>query len=254
MIFAEPFRGVEGILFDLDYTLVNFGKMKRAAINRAVNDMVGAGLPMSVGAAKTQVYMIYKKHGIEYQRVFNDLLEGLSLSKTDRNRILAAGIHGYREARRGTLTTYPGTIPTILELSKRGYEMGVISDATEIEAWLRIYDTGLGPFFRTVVTFDEDGIRKPNEKTFRKALKEFGLDAAKVVMIGDNPATDLAARQVGMKAIWATYDLETVSGLDDAERIVFYDVGNGVDSRQIADAEVKSLPELLFLLPGKNNI
>ncbi len=160
-LYAEKFRDVGGILFDLDYTLVTFGEMKRSAVNRAINAMVDAGIPLAPSDVKLRIYMIYKQRGIEYQRVFDDLLTDLELSRTVRNRIWAAGVHGYREARRGSLDTYPHTVPTLLELSRRGLQLGVVSNATEKEVWLRIYDTHLEPFFKVVVTLDEENVTKP---------------------------------------------------------------------------------------------
>ncbi len=256
--YSQYFKDIRSVLFDIDWTLITFGEAKRAAVNRAVKDMVDAGLPLSPEEAKWRIYQIYKEKGIEYQLVFDDLLVGFGLSRTQKNRIWATAVNGYRETRNGMLTTYPYAIPTLGELSRRGYLLGAVTDAPEKESWLRIHHTNLDPYLKVVVTFDEDKIKKPDPSSFRKALIELRLNPEEVVMVGDNPMIDLAgAKQVGMKTIWAKYGLQDVATLDKAEKLVFYMQQQDTnDRKQIPDAEINSLRELQELLPllVQNNI
>lgn len=249
-LYSPYFKGVRGALFDIDWTLITFGEAKRAAVNKAVKDMVDAGLPLSPEEAKWRIYQIYKEKGIEYQLVFDDLLADFNLSRTQRNRIWATAVNGYREVRDDMLTTYPYAIPTLEELSRRGYLLGAITDAPEKEAWLRIHHTGLDTYLKVVVTFDEDKMRKPYPSVFRKALKELGLNPEEMVMVGDNPMIDLSgSKQIGMKTIWAKYGLQDIVTLDKAERLVFYTQQQDTNDRsQIPDAEINSLRELQDLL------
>lgn len=250
-LYSTCFKDVEGILFDLDYTLINFGEAKRKAVDRAIKEMINVGLPIPYSEAKRQIYRIYKQNGIEYQLVFDDFVSRLNLSRTQKNKIWAAAVHGYRETRRRILTTYPHTIPTLVELTRRGYQFGIISDATEKEVWLRIFDTNLQPYFKVVVTLDEDGLKKPHPQVFRKAVRELDLISEKVIMIGDNPPYDLAgAKKLGIKTIWAKYGIQDISELDDAEKLVFYTQQQDPDDPfQIPDAEIDDIQELLDLLP-----
>ncbi|HTY07729.1 MAG TPA: hypothetical protein VMF29_01060 [Candidatus Edwardsbacteria bacterium] len=65
---------IRAVIFDLDNTLVDFMKMKEAAVAAAVDAMIDCGLRASPGAARDRIYEIYKKEGIEYQRVFDAFL------------------------------------------------------------------------------------------------------------------------------------------------------------------------------------
>jgi REG-2-like HAD superfamily hydrolase len=61
---------------------------------------------------------------------------------------------------------------------------------------------GLTPYFELVIASLEEGIEKPDPRVFELTLRQFGVDAAKAVHVGDDPLDDLrGARQVGMRAI-----------------------------------------------------
>jgi putative hydrolase of the HAD superfamily len=89
------------IIFDLDNTLTDFMRMKGASIDAAVRSMIDAGLDFPEEKIRSEIDRIYDEEGIEYQRVFNKLLEDL-IGEVDY-RILAAGIVGYRKAREAAL-------------------------------------------------------------------------------------------------------------------------------------------------------
>ena len=65
---------IRAIVFDLDNTLLDFMSMKRRAVEAAVDAMIDAGLPLERDEAEREIFAIYDREGIEYQRVFDDLL------------------------------------------------------------------------------------------------------------------------------------------------------------------------------------
>jgi FMN phosphatase YigB (HAD superfamily) len=81
---------IRAIVFDLDNTLVDFMKMKAAAVEAAIDGMIDAGLRLPREAVKERIDAIYLEQGLEYQRVFDELLEG-ELGQIDP-KILASGI------------------------------------------------------------------------------------------------------------------------------------------------------------------
>jgi len=80
---------------------------------------------------------------------------------------------------------------TVIELSKRGYLLGIIANTiteTEIPDWLE--DDGLTKYFKTVVLSSKVGIRKPNPDIYREAARRIGVEPAKCIYVGDNPVRD----------------------------------------------------------------
>lgn len=195
---------IKGVIFDLDNTLVDFMKMKDAAIDAAVDGMIDAGLPLKKEIARDKIFKVYKEKGIEYQQVFDSFLMQ-ELGRLD-TKILAAGIIAYRRARESAMVSYPRVTITLLELLKRGLRLAVVSDAPRLQAWLRLCGLNIHNYFDVVVTFEDTNKRKPDAEPFRKSLELLQLQADEVIMIGDWPERDIGgAKPLGMKTVFARY-------------------------------------------------
>jgi HAD superfamily hydrolase (TIGR02253 family) len=192
------------IIFDLDNTLTDFIKMKDASIDASIQAMIDAGLMYSPERIREEIYKIYEDEGIEYQKVFNQLLINL-IGEIDY-KILAAGIVGYRRAREASLVLYPHVKVTLIELMKRGLKLAVISDAPRQEAWLRLCYLQLHHIFDIVLTHDDTGQFKPSPAPFEKVLATLEIQPEEAMMIGDWPERDIVgAAELGIKTVFARY-------------------------------------------------
>src|SRR5207244_3018637 len=81
-----------------------------------------AGLELPRDDVRRRIDAIYKQQGLEYQRVFDELLEG-EQGEIDP-KILASGIVAYRRARGSAMVLYPHVQMTLLELAKGGIRVG----------------------------------------------------------------------------------------------------------------------------------
>jgi putative hydrolase of the HAD superfamily len=195
---------IKAVIFDLDNTLVDFMLMKRQAIDAAINAMRDAGLKLSNEEIRKGIDEIYEERGIEFQKVFDELLYR-EFSKIDY-KILSAGVIAYRRARETALVPYPHVTMTLIELSKMHIKLGVVSDAPAKEAWLRLCYLNFHYLFDAVVTFEDTGMRKPNPEPFRKILDMLQMQPYEAMMVGDWAERDVVgAAQVGMKTIFARY-------------------------------------------------
>jgi putative hydrolase of the HAD superfamily len=195
---------IKAIVFDLDNTLTDFMKMKSDAIHAAIDGMIDAGLNLPRELVRSRIDAIYQEQGLEYQRVFDQLIES-ELGHIDP-KILASGIVAYRRARESSLVLYPHVQMTLLELTKRGIRLGVVSDAPRAQVWLRLCSLSLQHVFDAVVTFEDTGERKPSPAPFREVLRRLGVEARASLMIGDWAERDVVgARSLGMKTVFARY-------------------------------------------------
>ncbi len=195
---------IRAIVFDLDNTLTDFMRMKEASIQAAIDGMIDAGLQKPRDEVRRRVQAIYDERGLEFQRVFDELLER-EFGGVDP-KILASGIVAYRRARASELVLYPHVQMTLLELAKRGIKLGVVSDAPRFQVWLRLCDLGLQHVFDAVVTFDDTGERKPAAAPFREVLRRLGVEPAESMMIGDWAERDVVgAKSLGMRTVFARY-------------------------------------------------
>ena len=224
-------RVIRAIVFDLDNTLTDFMRMKEAAITAAIDGMIDAGFRLTATELRARVASIYLEQGLEFQRVFDELLQR-EFGEVDP-KILASGIVAYRRARESALVLYPHAQMTLLELAKRGIRLGVVSDAPRLQVWLRLCGLGLQHVFDAVVTFDDTGERKPAPAPFREVLRRLGANPDESLMIGDWAERDVVgAKSLGMKTVFArygdTFDTK-VSGAD-------YDVDDVFELVRIVDA------------------
>jgi putative hydrolase of the HAD superfamily len=224
---------IQAIIFDLDNTLTDFMKMKSDAITAAIDGMIDAGLKLPRELVRSRIDAIYQEQGLEYQRVFDQLIES-ELGQIDP-KILASGIVAYRRARESALVLYPHVQMTLLELTKRGIKLGVVSDAPQAQVWLRLCSLSLQHVFDAVVTFEDTGQRKPSPAPFREVLRRLGVEPGQALMVGDWAERDVVgAASLGMKTVFARY-------------------GDTFDTKQSgADYEVDDVLELVAIVDNLN--
>jgi putative hydrolase of the HAD superfamily len=195
---------IRAVIFDLDNTLIDFMRMKDAAVRAAADAMVDAGLAIPAEDVVQGIEEVYREKGIEYQQVFDDFLSR-TLGDVDWE-ILASGVLAYRRTREAHLVLYPHANRTLVELAKRGMKLAVVSDAPRREAWLRLVALGIHYLFDHVVTFDDTGKQKPDPAPFQRALDLLGVAPEEALMVGDWAERDVVgAGQVGMKTVFARY-------------------------------------------------
>jgi len=221
---------IKVVIFDLDNTLTDFMRMKESAVDAAVDAMVDAGLRLPTATIKEKIYEVYDKKGIEFQGVFDDVLEGL-LGEVN-HKVLAAGVVAYRRAKEAALVLYPHVRVTLFELIKRGVRLAVISDAPRKEGWLRLCYLQLHHMFEKVLTFDDTGERKPSPVPFRRVLDHFGIDPKDAMMVGDWPERDIrGAEQLGIVTVFARYGDR--SGVEESG--ASYDIDDIIELVEIVD-------------------
>jgi putative hydrolase of the HAD superfamily len=101
--------------------------------------------------------------------------------------------------RDGRRVARPEVRPVVLELSRRGYCLGIIANTiteTEIPDWLE--EDGLTGYFKAVVLSSKTGYRKPGPEIYLEAARRIGVEPARSMYVGDNPSRDiLGARLAG---------------------------------------------------------
>lgn len=100
-----------------------------------------------------------------------------------------------------TWVDYPETKGVLEELRKRGFMLGVISNATELVN--RVLDNlDLRKNFDFVIVSDEVGVNKPSAEIFKMAADKAKTSPNRMLYIGDKLSTDVkGAVDAGMNAI-----------------------------------------------------
>jgi FMN phosphatase YigB (HAD superfamily) len=127
----------------------------------------------------------------------------------------------------------------VLELSRRGYILGIISNvitSREIPDWLE--EEGLTPYFQSVVLSSVMGIRKPAPEIYLEAARRAGVLPEKCAYVGDNLKRDVTGTRragFGMAVIYISLE-----ELQDAE----------ITDENRPDAIIHSFAQLLDIFPG----
>ena len=96
---------------------------------------------------------------------------------------------------------YPDAVPTLRELKRRGYKLGVIANqnyGTE----MRLKNWNLLRFFEVIAASAELGMAKPDPAIFEWALKKADCSPQNAVMVGDRMDNDMEpANRLGMHSV-----------------------------------------------------
>ncbi|NTV36964.1 MAG: HAD family hydrolase [Anaerolineaceae bacterium] len=117
---------------------------------------------------------------------------------------------------------------TIVELSRRGYTLGIIANTiteTEIPDWME--SDGVTEYFKAVVLSSKVGYRKPMPEIYWEAASRVGIAPENCAYVGDNPIRDVEGTRkagFGMMILFsepATITKEPQSGFAKVEYTIY---------------------------------
>ena len=140
--------------------------------------------------------------------------------------------HLFRAATRKRMFLYPTIKPGLDELRK-GYRLGIVSNAQETFTLPELDIYGLRPYFETIVLSSSVGVKKPNARIFQVALDNLKIEPQHAAFVGNDLFADiLGAGRLGMKTIYLSQPGQTIRGATpDAvvPDINFHEIKNIVD-------------------------
>ena len=194
---------IKALFFDIDNTLYDSATLSSMARKNSVKGMIDAGLDVDENTALNDLESIIKKHGSNYPRHYDELLENYGLVDP---KVIAAGVVAYEHTKWAYLKPSPGVLPTLMEL-KTDYKLGVISNGLTIKQWEKLVGLGIHHFFDVVVTSQECGCEKPDLGIFKIALRAVNTKPDESVMIGDKLDVDIeGGKNAGMHTVQLTRD------------------------------------------------
>jgi len=207
---------IKAVVFDLDNTLVDFMRMKRAAVDMAVEYMINAGLDIPREKVIKEIFNIYLKTHLKSETAIEEVLQKMT-GKVDQ-RILSSGIIGYQRGREASMYTYPKVYKTFKELLRMGLVIGILSDSPAEKCFNRLTRLHLIDWVDAVVTFDDTGERKPSLKPFRLICERLKIHPEDSLYVGDWPMRDIPpARSIGMKTVWARWGSDWLDEKPEAD-------------------------------------
>lgn len=141
----------------------------------------------------------------------------------------------------GRRLAHEDVVPTLHELVKRGYKLGIIANTiteTEIPDWM--CTAGVAKCFKTVILSSKVRLRKPNPEIYLLASRCIGSAPEACAYVGDNPVRDVEG---AVNAGYGAMVLYEDAGTADRE---------GKAPTVKPDYTIRSIGELLELFPALN--
>lgn len=186
---------MNAIIFDLDNTLYDVEQYFLGVFDE-IAGYLSKEYHISGQATYKNLVNLWKIKTSMYPHLFDDLLNSLGLENELENVIKIFNDYD------GKLKPYPSVIPTLKELKKRNYKLGIITDGHVERQKRKINSLGLGGFFGVIVFTKELYNPKPSEIPFQEVINKLKITPQQSFYVGDNPLIDFeGAKKVGMKTV-----------------------------------------------------
>jgi len=190
---------IEAIFIDVGNTLRILVKDEpyQARARQQIAEMVGAqGSPEAFCELLDARYKLYRKWAFETltEACERDLWTRWLLPDCSPDKIapLAGELTFLYRQTMGHRHAVPDAKRVAVELTRRGYKLGIISNTIterEIPRWLE--EDGLSQYFTTVVLSSLYGHRKPGIEIYLEAARRAGVAPAQAAYVADNPSRDV---------------------------------------------------------------
>lgn len=189
---------LQGLIFDLDGTLVDSAPDLRQALNQMLAEQGRRGVTLD--EMKT---FIGDGMQIVVQRAFAATGEGIS---DDESYPLYQDFVGhYRNQKADPSQLYPHVAETLEAYFQEGIKLGLCTNKQEASTYRLLDDLKLAPYFTFVAGGDTFPVRKPHPGHVTGVLKKLAVPAESCVMIGDSSNDVLAAKGAGIPCLVVTH-------------------------------------------------
>lgn len=189
---------MQGILFDLDYTLYDYSCYLRQAFAFASQHLI-TKFELDEVKLNNAFFQTNKLLPLHAHNFMNVWLQKACLP----NSYLPFLLEAYRACTPTNLVPYPHAVSLLKFLKNKGFSIGLLTDGRTIMQQRKLLSLGLAPLFDAMLFTADFNTEKPNPLVFREAAARLGVDPTHCTMVGDNLLKDVfGALDVGMKAIW----------------------------------------------------
>jgi HAD superfamily hydrolase (TIGR01549 family) len=196
-------RAVEGVLFDVDFTLAKPGPLLGPEGYRAAGERHGLELdPERYPAARAAAVEDLQHHPeLEHDeeiwiRFTEDIVRGMGGDGPSVREVAEAITNGWLHS--SNFELYEDVLPVLVALREAGLRIGLVSNTSrDLTAFVRHFALDVDAWISSGV----HGKVKPSPTIFLAALELIGVEPRAAVMIGDSPLDDVeGARALGMRA------------------------------------------------------
>jgi len=198
---------IKDVFFDLDHTLWDFDKNSKHTFEKILTDneiIIDIDVFLEVYIPiNTNYWKLYRQNNISKDKLrygrLNDTFKALDIDIS--TKIIYKLSDDYIKYLSSFNFLIDGTIPILKFLDSR-YKLHIITNGFQEVQNLKLINSGIDGFFKTITNSEMAGVKKPNQKIFQLAIDKARTDFNSSIMIGDNLEADIhGALNSGMDAI-----------------------------------------------------
>ena len=188
---------IKAILFDFDDTLGDRETYTHRTYCGKMDEILPDMDPW-YREAVIQQCLIYDQHGDVPKRYIRDMILekfGIDFGEDFQDY--------WRIHQPMNVVLYEDAVDTILELKKRGYKVGILTNGESHSQRSKVVSTGLIDLVDALTISGETDTRKPEPEIFRLTAEKLGLKPEECAFVGDMFKNDVyGAHRAGMLPIW----------------------------------------------------
>lgn len=207
---------IKAVIFDLGNTLLYFNGNWNEAYKKAdfalTSSLIQSGLdldkPKFRSHFRSQLMAAHKQREIDLieistSDILKDSLSVFGFNEVEPQVIESALASLYAVSQEQWLIE-EDCIPTLDQLKKRRYRMGLLSNAgDDVDLQTLVNKAKIRPYFDFVLSSEFIGFRKPNPIYFEAGLKYWKFKNEQIAMVGDTLNADiLGANNLGIYSVW----------------------------------------------------
>ena len=190
---------IQAVLFDLDGTLLDRDASVRRLVNRQYHTFSTTMSHVPKDAFITRFMELDARGYVGKDEVYRQLANEFQLNDATLQTLYDYFYTHYHQH----CVPFPGLLTLLKTLVTQGIKLGIITNGGQAFQTKSIDALKIAPYFSTIVTSEQEGIRKPDPQIFQRALQRLGATANAAAFVGDHPIADVGgAQRAGLKAIW----------------------------------------------------
>ena len=179
---------------------------------------------------------LYKHIEINLENVFKRLYQKKGINASQKT--IDDTAVSFRKASTEFITLYDGVVDLLESLKKAGKNVYLLSNAQRCFTYPELVELGIVKYFDGIFISSDKACCKPSKEFFKKLFKEYNLDKAESIMIGNDCITDMGgAHSFGIDGLYIHQEISTP--LEGHELICNYKIMDG-DVTKIKEHILKS--------------